>query len=298
MKGKVIAVIIILLLIIAVCKKTDSPKKNENNATSETGASEKSKEGGVTGTGQEAIKHSSNKKMLEVCVKQTAYNLLNGDNGDIYSETTFEYDEYGNCIKEKTGYAYGSWEIVTKDYDEKSRLIKQERETNDGSRTVRKYTWKDDTQMTETLSFPGQRTKSRTWTKTYDENGIIISSARLGEGTEYYTYDSEGNLIETFYDHQYRTKQYHEYYTYDSDGRKTKDLYVGYEEETLLEYKYTEKDGVYETVCYKDGVEWYRILEEFDERGDLIKETQYSEGKISSKYSYSYEYEQIEFYER
>lgn len=161
---------------------------------------------------------------------------------------------------------------MTKDYDEKSRLIKQERETNDGSRTVRKYTWKDDTQMTETLSFPGQRTKSRTWTKTYDETGKIVSSARLGEGTEYYTYDSE--------------------------GRKIKDLYVSYEEETLLEYKYTEKDGVYETVCYKDGVEWYRQVEEYDERGDLIMETHYSEGKISSKYSYSYEYEQIEFYER
>jgi hypothetical protein len=238
------------------------------------------------------------KEKITVCEKKIAYDLLK-DASVVSSETTYEYDKYGNCIKELTQYAdtNRNWASLTREYDDSNRIKKSESSEPDFTNWVKLYSWKDDKHVTVETKFPGQRTSPKICKETYDDLGNIVTKDYSGGGTYSYIYDSNVNLIEVIYDSRKdKAKNYHEYLSYDEKGRKIADRYI-YEDESknsIWEYKFQEVDGALETTTVYNGEFEKQVIEEFDDRGDVVKETISYEDGVYRQYKYMYEYIEIE----
>ena len=241
------------------------------------------------------------KETISVCVKKVAYDLLKDENA-VYYETSYEYDDYGNCIKEFTKYTdeNRNSHLLTREYDNQNRIKESKSSEPDFTNWIKKYTWKDDNHVRIETSYPGQRTTSKTCDETYDDLGKVVSQVYLGGGDYSYVYNSSERLIEVIYSNEKKkAKNYHEYLSYDENGRKIEDRYVyenAEEDNSIWEYKYQTVNGALETTTIHNGEFYEQVIEEYDDKGNVVKQSRRHKEGSTSQYKYTYEYADIEVF--
>ncbi len=213
----------------------------------------------------------------ELVYVTSAVYYYNSD-GSVISQETYEYDENGNLIKYVLPSGY--WEEY--EYDASGLMTKQTRYVTDGS-----VWWWDDfeydtygnvSKVIESMDYDSEIITFETlYENTYDTNGwLIVADARYS-CTEY-EYDSDGNLVSTFY-HSTENSQddfalISEYDSYGELIRETQ--YWSY---VLSDYNLEDLDYIHEFVYERDL------------NGNIIKVTQYdTDGSVGEWFEYTYTY--------
>ena len=194
----------------------------------------------------------------------------------------YEYDDKGNLIKSVSKYEDGSYmlgSIIEMEYDEDGDMLKSTTYDEDGTIvTSSEYVWnKDKTECTVTYHDASGKA-NQTISQSYNADKKLIKAAYETSYTEF-IYDDHNNLKETIsYSLDGSITGKCEYQNeYDENDRLVKATYVNY---------FTDETGN----LYQPGGDSYSVME-YDDNGNLAKETSYSVDDDSVQFINIYEYE-------
>ncbi len=127
-------------------------------------------------------------------------------NGVLLFRISYEYDPYGNCIRELQEYDLDteihSSTVTTFEYDENGNMIKETREQSNGINSYTEYEYDENgNKIKEAYYYMGSVSSIYSWQ--YDENGNMIKEQYETEkgkySTELYEYDPAGNCVKHTY---------------------------------------------------------------------------------------------------
>ena len=212
--------------------------------------------------------------------------------GELSSIIEYLYDEYGNCTK-NLSYDMNGALISTTLYTYAQSLCTGETTMiNDQISEMYQYNYDSNGNRIKTEMLNSEFGELSTIESQYNSNGDEIRSEYyLSDGTlascyEYaYKYDNNGNYIEK---KCYQITEGSDQYTYDSNGHCVKHVNSAFYNgtQTSTEYTYSESGNCTKEVLYdSDGSVTYTLKYTYDEKGNCVEETGSPTG--SKKFTYN-----------
>lgn len=196
-------------------------------------------------------------------LSQKSYN----QDGQLSDTTEYTYDEKGNCLERTTTY-YGEATLTSKTvstYDADGNKLTMKAYENGTLNYEVRYTYNADGKLAKEVHI--EDGVEAYWTeKTYDDHGNIVmdhTDGMLSGSKDTYENIYDGDKLVEVKIYDYGTLYRH--IKYDSDGNEI--LSIGYDSET--------------------GEEWSRTESTY-EKGNLVKKMEYTDGKLQSSTTYSY----------
>ena len=208
--------------------------------------------------------------------------------GDVYSETSYTYDDNGNILVAETLNNYGS-SATYYTYDENGRQIKVAYADNDEVMNVDEYFRDADGNIIKQVSTYGDEVSS--WAEFTLVDGLVTQETwGYGEDsyTYFYTYDDNGNVIHSEYRSPYGSTVTNN--IYDAQGREVQSETTYDGGSTLTVWTYDEQGNL---VKYErtDSSGFYSVDEtSYDEEGNILKEVSRVNGTVRT-YTYTYDLE-------
>ena len=227
--------------------------------------------------------------------ERTTYEYTHDEHGNLLSyfdypyNVTLEYDSNGNLTKEiYTSNKYASYEILYS-YNDKNQLIREESTENHFEYT-KIYTYHANGH-TESITYTSSR--SGGYTKTFNEDGQLLTDHSSDGSYFIFTYDEDGRLI----GQEYKTQSHDEpprkaTLFYDEEGR-----YVGSRSASLSGDLVREETYTYYTYNGKDYVLTYKRVDEYGdidetvytyEKDRLMSEKSIRSGEVTEEIVYTY----------
>lgn len=292
------ALIVWVVLIVNIfgrdTESTDSPKKGKTKEKEQISSDEQAPDG------------EQDEQNLLVFRMTKWYTT---EDGKKELGASFEYDEKGNRIKQITGNLSGGEDYTEYVYDDSGRMI---RWTNYDTAFDTVYTTEfeydskgRETRYTMVKSFGGGVDFTYERKTVYDDESrksFATTHITPGKGSTEFAeteYDENGwEISHTIYDGTKRLAI--EWFEYDDNGKKVKEYMLQNPETSDADYDYM---YVYEYEIIGDrlwvpvkksgwtyGGNLFRtIIYEYDAYGNLIRETESSEGEVISEKEYQYE---------
>ena len=210
-----------------------------------------------------------------------------------FYEYSYEFDKNGRLVKEleyRNGNLYTTAETV---YDTDGTSVRTVTDVRGKIETVEEYD-KDGVRLSEsTYGYTGEVEKYCE----FDKDGKMTLKVSRGSYnyTVRYEYDESGNLVRTYEESRDENGNLKSSYEeiYDETGQRIRQDVTDADGNTRTTMEaIIETEGNHRTVleCY-DGEVRYRIEEEYDEDGNLLKSVSYSEddGEILQSHEYTYD---------
>ena len=169
---------------------------------------------------------------------------------DMERTTEFEYDEFGNVVKQ-IAIINGESSSYTYVYNETGYYDYAHYVGADGSECTYEYTYNEDGYKT-TETYSDYLENGYVCTFTYDENNNLIGMAFEVSGEIYsvditYTFDENGYITKKVSNYSDGVEEILEY-TYDEEGKKTKCVFEAYDDSvTTFDYTYDDNGNLIKT---------------------------------------------------
>lgn len=197
-----------------------------------------------------------------------------------------EYNEYGQPTYEMTFYVQ-SQSLYTYQYwyDAKYNLTTYTVTTEDGAYTTY-YRYNDANQPVWRGSPEGGTTLE------YDALGNLIKRIDSYNYVEEFEYNALGQLLETTCIDDTGKVYLRETYAYNEKGQKISQTVVSLFGERVYSFTYDATGNLTCKSVVQDNGHSYRYEYEYDERGNLTKQTEYAAGILGGSSIYTYEYDE------
>lgn len=267
------------LSFLVACGNSSDMSKTEEVTVNESVKDEKTKEESLEEIEEPTPEPTAEPTPEPTPEIETVYKLSKStkydSEGNMQSQTTYEYDEKGQRVKSETTGNYTEVCIYDNEYDENGKIIKSTSRNEVGAGGFKTYEYDDaDNLIMVTL---------------YDADGMAFSAEKYDEAgnmTQNILYDSDGNI-----DFQLD-------FVYDAEGKKVSSesvLFIdGTPSSNTFEYKYENFENTIREISYWEEDSVFEVNEyEYDEQGNKTKCTCY-DGNNNVCYIEEYEYIALE----